>query len=347
MDRVRRTSLCILLAAIGLAGCGDGTSKPPALLAMNDVPVATRVQLQTLVALEPNRTTQLVTTAKAIYALQTDAGTSAGLIEITDGRAVPTALTSEAIATSMSLPKARGQIISVAADGDRIAFCFAGVNGQKPVVSIGSFNPANGEIFTTVDAFSIERVDPDFLTSSVRPFLYVDGKTAWLVRVEKSTIRIIKIQNLRSLQPEVTAQRIELGPIQDAITRSAWDFSPATTPGTFYLTDTASRWIRTFDAGGAVHHVARFDESISSISPAAIDAAGRVLVLASDRDGVNNTLLVQNGDAFKSLPVSGFQAADLDPTLLRIDRLIGLPGKANRFIAYDGTSGKVFRITLQ
>jgi hypothetical protein len=332
-----------------MIGCdgAESSSPPPALMAMADLPIPSRVILERLATLAPGRSTQVVATSKSLYVLQSDAGPNGALIEVVNGQAVPTALTSDTIAKSMSLPKARGQITSIAADGDRVAFCYAGVNGQKPLAAVGTFNPANGEIFTTVDTFSLERVDPEFITSSVRPYLFIEGDTAWLVRVEKAALRIITIRKIRALQPEVSAKQIDLGAIQDAITRSAWDFSPAAKPGTFYLTDTASRWIRLFDANGAVHHVARFDESLASISPAALDASGRVLVLASDRDGVNNKLLIQNGEAFKALPASTFEAANVDLASLRIERLTPLPGKPNRFIAYDGTSGTLLGVSLQ
>lgn len=316
-------------------------------MARTDLPVASRVSIESLATLAPQRSTQVIATSKSIYTLQSDSGPSGAVIEIVNGQAVPTPLTSDAVAKSMSLPKARGQITAIAADGDRVAFCYAGVSGQKPVAAIGTFNPVNGEIFTTVDTFSLEQVDPELLTSSARPYLYVSGENAWLVRVEKAALRIITIRDLRALQPKVSAQQIDLGSIQDAITRSTWDFSPAAASGTFYLTDMASRWIRLIDASGKVHHVARFDESIASISPAALDASGRVLVLASDREGVNTKLLIQNGDAFKAISAAAFEALGPDANALRIERLVPIPSSVNRFVAYDGTSGRVIRVSLQ
>lgn len=342
---LRPTSL--LLAGLLCVGCDNSgsSSQPPSLMARTDLPIASRVTLESIAPLSPQRSTQLAATQKGIYVLQS--GDNPTVMQIQDGRAVPTLLGSEAVAKSMSLPKARGQITSIAADGDRVAFCYAGVNGQKPLAAVGVFNPESGEIFTTVDTFSLERADPDFITSSARPFLSVQGETAWLIRVEKASLKIIVIRKLRALQPEVTSQKIELGSIQDTITRSAWDFSDAATTGSFYLTDTASRWIRLFDEAGHVKHVARFDEQVSSISPAALDSSGRVLVLTSGPDGVNDKLLIENGNAFKALPTSTFDSAGLDLKQLRIDRLVPIPGKTNGFLAYDGTTGLLLRVVLK
>lgn len=346
-----RSSLLLSLAGLSLLavlpGCDQSESaNPPALMAVTDRPLPGTVEIETVCRLQPHQATQLAVTSKSVFVLQSD-GAASSVVEVVNGSARPTGLDADRIAKSMSLPKAHGQITAIAADGDRLAFCFAGISAQTPIVAVGTFNPATGDVFTTVDAFSIEAVDPEFITSRVRPSLFVAGEFAWVVRVEKGAVRMIAIRNLRALQPVVSFKTIELGPIQDAITQSAWDFSPALNPGTFYLTDTASRWIRTIDASGAVRHVARFDDTISSISPAALDAAGRVMVLASDRDGVNNTLLVQNDAAFRSLPATGFQAPALDPKQLRIERLVAIPGKPNQYMAYDGTTGNIVRMTLR
>lgn len=314
-------------------------------MARAELPIASRVAVEPIATLAPNYSTLLVATSKATYALQP--GQTSGVLELADGKAVPTPLNSAAVAASMSLPKARGQITSIAADGDRIAFCFAGMTGSKPVAAVGVFNPATGEIFTTVDTFSLERVDPEIVTSTIRPFLCVNGDTAWLIRVEKSALKIITIRKLRSLQPDVSGQQIDLSSIQDTLTRSAWEVSAAELPGKFYLTDTASRWIRTFDDSGQMKHVARFDEQVDSISPATFDASGRVVVLMNGPDSVNSELLIENGSAFKALPTTSFEASGRNVGQIRMDRLVPIPGRANQFLAYDATSGTVLRVALR
>ncbi len=346
MRRFCTHSLLLLTAA--LAGCDQSEpAKPPALMAVAESPIPSSVELETVVTLPSQRSTQLVPTGKSVFVLQSDSSPTSTLLQIVDGQVKPTALTSDAIAKSMSLPKARGQITSIAADGERVAFCYAGVNGQKPIAAIGTFNPANGEIFTTIDTFSLEQIDRDFITASGGPLLFARGEWAWAVRVERDSARIITIHHLRALQPELSIRKIDLSTIQETATHGAWEFSPAAGDGTFYLTDRASRWIRTVDSSGAVHHVARFDDTIASISPAANDAAGRVIVLASDRDGVNSTLLIQNGDAFRSLPASDFKSKEVDPKSLRMDRLLPVPGKPGEFLVYDGTSGRVLKLNLK
>lgn len=343
---IARQNLVVMIGAL-LLGCDQSQStNAPALLATTEPPLPSVVELEALATLPAHRATQVIATTRTLYVLQADESASV-VNEVVGGRIIPTALTADAIATSMSLPRTRGQITSIAADGDRVAFCFAGVNGQVPVAAVGTFNPATGDIFTTVDTISLQQVDSELITTRVRPYLFVAGEMAWVVRVENASIRIVTIRHLRALQPELSLRTVDLGPIQDAITRSAWDFSPASPPGTFYLTDTASRWVRTLDSTGAVRHVARFDQTISTISPVATDAAGRVIVLASDRDGVNITMLVQNGEAFRALPVEGFRGQGIQTRTLRIDRLYPLPDNANQFVGYDGTSGKILRITLK
>lgn len=314
-------------------------------MARSQAPVPSRVQLEVIAQLSGQQSTQLVATRHSVFSLQ--GGDRSGVMLIQDGKVIPTQLNSEAVAKSMSLPKARGQITSIAADGDRLAFCYIGVHGPKPVAAVGVFDPSTGEIFTTVDTFSLERADAELISTSERPYLSVQGSNAWLIRVENASLRVIRIKNLRSLQPEVSAQRIDLGSIQDAITRSTWDFSDASTPGTFYLTDTASRWIRQFDENGQVRHVARFDPQVSSISPAALDASGRVLVLANSADGINSTLLIENGETFKALPVASFQTSSLDLKQLRIDRLVPIPNHINGYLGYDATTGSVLRMSLK
>lgn len=315
-------------------------------MAMSQSPVPTSVSLDTVAKLSPGRSTLLVRSGQSTFALQSGAS-GEGVIELRDGKPIPTALTPASIARSLSMPQARGQISALAASDDgRLVFCFSGVHGQRPFVAVGTFNPVTSEVFTPIDQFSFEAIDRDFITSTARPFLHVSGDDASIVRVEGDAVRLISIRSFRSLQPEISARKVELGSIKDAIVRSAWEWSAAPQHGEFYLTDTASRWIRLLDANGSIRHVARFDESVRSLSPTAFDAAGRVVVLTSDADGINRALLIQDGDAFKSIAVEHFSGGEIDRRALRCDRLVPVIGQANQFLAYDATSGRVVRLTL-
>jgi hypothetical protein len=259
-----------------------------------------------------------------------------------------------------STEAARGRFAAIAGREDgQLAFCFAGVNGSQPIAAIGTFDPRADRVFITIDQISINNaverhlpepttLDTDLSSDTSRPSLFTSGDRAWLWRAGEKYIRLLAIDQFGQLQPTLTPVRISLQEIRDVVERSTWEWSATTTPGEFFLTDTVSRWIRRIDTKGQISHVARFDETVATISPATFDAAGRLLVLGCDRDGVVQGLLIQKGDVFTGIARDQFTGPGVSPdTLLRFDRLHALPNTPNAFVAYEATTGRVVRVELR
>lgn len=365
-----RTQLLLLVAAgaaaIAVAGCDrkSGTSAPPALMAVNaspsDVPAPTALSVRPLATLDAGRATLLAAMPDgSIFALQSASGSEqAGqIVKITGSRVEKTTLTPEAVLQSLGIARGKGaqggtgQFTTIAACADgRLAFSFAGVVGTRPFAAVGTYSPAGKEIFVSVDFITLASSDADLSTDVGRPSLFTDGDDAWLWRAVPTEVRLLKMAGLGKPQPTLTKVAVSLENVKDIVgERSAWEWSATPTRGHFLLTDTASRWIRKIDDAGAMTHVARFDDqTITTITPAALDAAGRIIILGNDRDGVATCALVQDNDAFRAILRENFDISGLGKTTaLRIDRLYPVPGERNAFDAYDATSGRVVRVELK
>ena len=365
-----RTQLLMLVAAtasaIAVAGCDrkSGTSAPPALMAVNasptEVPVATTLSVRPLAKLEAGRATLLAAMPDgSIFALQSAAGSerASQIVRITGSRVEKTPLTPDAVLQSLgaardkNAPGGTGQFTTIAACADgRLAFSFAGVAGTRPFAAMGTYSPASNEIFVSVDFITLANIDADLATDVGRPSLFTDGDDAWLWRAVPTEVRLLTVAGLTKPQPKLTKVAVSLANVKDMVgERSAWEWSATPARGHFLLTDTASRWIRKIDDTGAMTHIARFDDkTITTITPAALDAAGRILILGNDRDGVATCALVQDDDAFRAIVRENFDIIGLGKTAaLRIDRLYPVPGERNAFDAYDATSGRVVRVELK
>ena len=366
----------VALATLG--GCDrsnsdapDATKDATAMIAQNAAtPVPTALDGTSLARLTPARPTLIaVAVDGAAYVVQQPEsdGASNDVLRIANGAATPTKLTASAVFDALNLnaggatqknaqsPTIVGRFASLAARADgKLVFAFTGVNDKLPFFALGTFDPATGTIFAPVDHLTIGNGgDADIATDTAKLNLFVSGDDAWLWRATGSEMRLISISRLSDVSPAISTKRVALDQVRDETTneaeRSGWEWSATPAAGNFLLTDTAKRWIRRIDAAGAVTHVARFEaDSVATLSAAAQDAAGRVIVFAADRDGVARSLLVQNGAMFKAIPTTAFTvAAPATADRLQVDRLIPVPKTPNAYVAYDHASGAVLRITLK
>lgn len=355
--------------AAAVVGCDrkpGAASQPPAMMAVAsapaDSPVPTGASVRVIATLAPGRSTMLAPMpGGSIFAIQPESSGGGGttmLIAANDSAPRPTPLTPEVVLQSLGIAKGVGATggsgrftaIAPCADG-RLVFSFAGVAGARPFAAVGTYTPTNQQLFISADFITIGSVDPDLATNAENPDLFTPslftmGDDAWLWRTAGTEVRLVTIEGLSKARPKLGTLRVSLEQVKDVVARSAWEWSATPTRGEFLLTDTASRWIRRVDAKGTITHVARFDETISTISPAALDAAGRILVLGNDRDGIATAALVQDGDAFKA--IGREKLTGIAPTApLRIDRLYPIPGERNAFIAYEATSGNLIRLDFK
>jgi hypothetical protein len=365
-----RNQLLILLAAsastIAIAGCDDrkaGASAPPALMAVNappaEVPAATKLAVRPLATLDAGRATVLAPMPDgSIFALQASSTSDqvAQIVHLVGPRAEKTPLTPEVVLQSLGIARGKGtaggtgQFTTIAACADgRLAFSFAGVVGTRPFAAVGTFAPATKEVFVSVDFITLGGVDSELSTDVGRPSLFTEGDDAWLWRARPTEVRLLTMLGLGKPQPKLASVSVSLDKVKDVVERSAWEWSATPTRGQFLLTDTASRWIRKIDDTGTMTHVARFDDkTITTITPAALDAAGRIIILGNDRDGVATCALVQDNDAFRAITRDHFDITGLGKTAeLRIDRLYAVPGQRNLFDAYEATSGRIVRVELK
>ena len=360
----------ILAAALSaglalLVGCDRkaGPAAPPAMMAVSaspaDSPVPTGMSLSPLATLHPGRPTMLAAMpGGSIFALQSESsGENSTIVEIATGEGSPrpTTLTADSVLQVLGVAKGTGTeggsgrftAIAPSADG-RLAFSFAGVAGTRPFAALGTYTPATQQLFVSVDFITLASVDAELATDVARPSLFTDGDDAWLWRTAGSEVRLLMVEGLSKPRPKLSASRVSLEQVKDVVARSAWEWSATPTRGEFLLTDTASRWIRKVDASSAIAHIARFDETVTTITPAALDAAGRIIVLGNDRDGITTCALVQNEDAFKAIDRATFAVTGLNAAApLRLDRLYPVPAERNAFVAYDATSGRVLRVDFK
>ena len=366
--RPRRTTATLTLAILAIAGCDRAPSAAtrPSTARRADAAVPTRVTMTTLATLPAGRTTRLAATAGGeAFALQQADGPTA-VVRVADGR--PTSLTADAVARSLGVAGGVGQLLAIAArDDDKLAFAFVGIAplpttrpgltasaGSIRLAAIGTWDPATNAIFVGVDQLALADVDRALVdAAALRPTLLVAGADASLWRtLPDGTMRLLSVGGVGTPRPQLAARDVTVASGGDAVERRAWEWSATDDAGRFLLTDTASRWIRAVDARGAsvvVSHVARFeDPAVASISPAALDAAGRVIVLARDGSGAVRSLLVQDAGAFRAIDASRF-TVDGSPgdASMRVDRLVAIPGQLNAFVAYDSTSGRVVRVELE
>lgn len=371
--RAEFLSGAVAVCAMGLvAGCDRKTgvaAPPPALMAVNaspaDVPVATSLSIRPLATLNAGRATQLAPMPDGtVFVLQSASDPEEGgtVLRVINGRVERTNLTANVVLESLGINRGgakgaetrTGQFTAIAACADgRLAFSFAGVDGTRPFAAVGTYMPPSGELFVSVDFVTLATVDPTLSTDGGRPSLFTEssanGIDAWLWRATGSEVRLLTIGGLTQPRPKLGAVTVSLDKVKDVIERSAWEWSATPSRGEFLLTDTASRWIRKIDQNGTMSHVARFDDqTVTTITPAALDAAGRMVVLGNDRDGVSICALVQDGEAFRAILREHFAVEGLAETApLRIDRLYMLPGERNVYAAYEATSGRIVRVELK
>ena len=309
-----------LVLAAALVGCDKKAESiaPPALMSITSQaqsPVPSTVAVRSIATLAAGQSTMLAPLPGGfIFVLQSQAGGAGGkILELRPGESTPrpTSLSAALVLQSLGTAKdGSGQFTAIApcADG-RLAFSFAGAAGGRPFAAVGTFMPETKQLFVSVDSISLANVDSDLATDVARPSLFTAGDTAWLWRTAGDEVRLLKADGLSQPRPKLSTQRISLESIKDVVARSTWEWSATATSGEFLLTDTASRWIRKVDALGTMAHLARFDETVTTISPASLDAAGRVVVLGNDREGVTTCALVQDGAAFKAIDRAKFDVA--------------------------------------
>ena len=375
---MRVCRVCILVVALLVGGCDDGSSTPsvPVMPMPVETGPAYELDLQPIAPLTPNRLTHVVVDAQGnVGWLQEGEGADDSMFMMGEGQ-IPrmTQLTARRVAETIGGKGATGKMHSIAAARNgEVYFYFLGGKGRTMLAALGMYSPKTDKIRILTNADGLMNAS-GFGKSLVlaRASLYTNNDNLWLWLRHTDSSALFRLRhtdippagplNLGSSLRSVTIadEKIEL-------TKDDYLFAPGELENLLFI-DLEESELRQIDGLGRVSTLRSLIGLPVALSAPLREKDGRIILFAGDAPlmqaqhigqvGVQTIRLNVPYPAIVMIPPGSTSTArgigrdkfsiysDFKLQAMRIRELVPDP-RGGGWIAYDLSSGELLRMKMR